>query len=166
MSIRDAVERASAYLTEHPDEARYRDSAATARLVAGLRTEVTGPGDERLETDMPSGIGGTAAVPSPGFYFRAAVASCVATLIAVRSASLGIELGRLVVTVDSESDDRGILGLDASIPAGPLSTRIAVDIDAGDADGAAVDELIAWSVAHCPVSEALGRAVPVEIVRG
>jgi uncharacterized OsmC-like protein len=165
MSIRDAVERASAYLTEHPDEARYRDSPARARLVGGLGTEVTGPGDERLETDMPSGIGGTATVPSPGFYFRAAVASCVATLIAIRAAWLGIDLGHLVVTVDSESDDRGILGLDPSIPAGPLSTRIAVAVDAGGADAAAIDELIAWSVAHCPVSDAVARAVPIEVAR-
>ena len=30
--IGDAVARASAYLGEHPDEARYRDSAAVARL--------------------------------------------------------------------------------------------------------------------------------------
>ena len=81
MSIKESVAAASAYLTEHPDEARYRDSAARARLVDGLRTEVSGPGGERLETDMPAGIGGSAAVPSPGWYFRAAVASCVATLI-------------------------------------------------------------------------------------
>jgi uncharacterized OsmC-like protein len=165
MSIRDAVARASAYLTEHPDEARYRDSPARAKLTDGLHTVVTGPGDERLETDMPSGIGGTAAMPSPGWYFRAAVASCVATLIAIRAASLGIELRRLEVSVDSESDDRGILGLDESIAAGPLSTRIEVALDAGPADRATTDELIAWSVAHCPVTDAVARAVPLEIRR-
>src|SRR6185295_18021930 len=42
--IGDAVARAGAYLTEHPDEARYRDSAAVARLGRNLRVDVTGPG--------------------------------------------------------------------------------------------------------------------------
>jgi hypothetical protein len=66
MSIAHAVSSASAYLTEHPDEARYRDSHARARLVSGLRVEVTGPNGEQLATDMPAGIGGTASAPSPG----------------------------------------------------------------------------------------------------
>jgi len=43
MTIKDAVARASAYLTEHPDEARYRDSPAIARIHAGLAASVTGP---------------------------------------------------------------------------------------------------------------------------
>jgi hypothetical protein len=46
MSIKDAVAHASAYLTDHPDEARYRDSPATARITSGLRVTVTGPGGE------------------------------------------------------------------------------------------------------------------------
>src|SRR5690349_8010747 len=118
MSIGDAVARAGAYLTDHPDEARYRDSAATARLSDGLVVTVTGPAGEALTTDMPVGTGGTASVPSPGWYLRAAAASCVASLI--RAASTGTNIGAIEVTVDSESDDRGILGLDDSIPAGAL----------------------------------------------
>jgi uncharacterized OsmC-like protein len=165
MSIKESVAAASAYLSEHPDEARYRDSPAKARLVGGLRTEVTGPGGERLESDMPAGIGGTAAVPSPGWFFRAATASCVATLIAIRAAVLGLELARVDVSVDSESDDRGILGLQPEIPAGPLSTRVSIDIDAPGADAPAIDDLIAWAVDHCPVTDAIRRPIPVEVVR-
>jgi hypothetical protein len=63
MSIADAVASASAYLTEHPDEARYRDSKATARLEHGLVVSVTGPSGETARTDMPTGIGGTASGP-------------------------------------------------------------------------------------------------------
>jgi uncharacterized OsmC-like protein len=164
MAIRDAVANASAYLSAHPDEARYRDAPARARLVSGLRTEVVGSAGERLETDMPTGIGGTAGQPSPGWYLRAAIASCVATLIAVRAASLGVRVDHLEVAVDSESDDRGILGLDPTIPAGPLSTRVEVALEAG-ADAKALDELVAWAVEHCPVSDAVARAVPIEVRR-
>src|SRR5437016_4147451 len=78
MSITEAVAAAKTYLEAHPDEARYRDSAAVARLIDGLRVEVTGTGGESATTDMPAGIGGTASAPSPGWLLRAAIASCVA----------------------------------------------------------------------------------------
>jgi uncharacterized OsmC-like protein len=163
MSISDAVSSASAYLTEHPDEARYWDSAARARLDSGLRAEVTGPNGEQLTTDMPAAIGGTASAPSPGWFLRAAAASCVASLVAIHAAATGVSLRSVDVTVDSESDDRGILGLDPSIPAGPLSTRIVVAIDASDLDRKGVEALATWAVEHCPVSDAIGRAVPLQL---
>ncbi|HET7029408.1 MAG TPA: OsmC family protein [Candidatus Limnocylindrales bacterium] len=163
MSIAEAVQRASAYLTEHPDEARYRDSAATARIEAGLVATVTGPGGERITTDMPQGIGGTATAPSPGWLLRAATASCVASLIAIRAAVVGVETATIEVEVDSESDDRGILGLDEAVPAGALSFRVIVRLTGPDLDGDVRQTLVDWAVAHCPVSESLGRAVPLSI---
>ena len=166
MSIAEAVANAGRYLTEHPDEARYRDSAAVARLAGGLRVEVHGADGAGLETDMPTGIGGTATAPSPGWMLRAAIASCVASLIAIRAATLGYELTSVDVTVDSESDDRGILGLDDSIPAGPLSTRIAVTVSVPGRGPEDVDALVRWAVDHCPVSDAIKRAVPVEVASG
>jgi hypothetical protein len=44
----------------------------------------------------------------------------------MRAAVDGIELSRLEVVVDSESDDRGILGIDEAVPAGPLQMRVRV----------------------------------------
>ena len=126
MSIAEAVAGATRYLTDHPEEARYRDSAAVAHIVEGLRVEVRGADGSSVQTDMPKGIGGTETVPSPGWLLRAAIASCVASLIAIRAAVLGWELGSVEVSVDSESDDRGILGIADDVPAGALSTRISV----------------------------------------
>lgn len=163
MSIADAVSRASAYLTEHPEEARYRDSHARAHLDAGLLVEVTGPNGERLTTDMPAGIGGTASAPSPGWYLRAATASCVASLVAIRAAALGTVLISVDVEVDTESDDRGILGLDPTIPAGALSTKVVVTIDAPGLDRQAVEAVANWAVGHCPVSDTITRAVPLSV---
>ncbi len=163
MSIRDAVAEASTYLSAHPDEARYRDAPATARITSGLRAEVTGPGGESLTTDMPRGIGGTATEPSPGWFFRAAAAACVASLIAIRAASTGQSILSIEVRVDSESDDRGILGLDDAVPAGPISTRIQISIEAPGMQRPDRLALASWAVAHCPVTEGLQRAVPVEI---
>lgn len=163
MSISDAVASASAYLTEHPDEARYRDSYARARIASGLVVTVAGPTGESLTTDMPSAIGGTASAPSPGWFMRAAAAACVASLIAIRAAATGTTLSSVEVDVDSESDDRGILGLDPTIPAGALSYRIAVSVDAAGVARDAIESIVAWAVEHCPVTDTIARAVPVSI---
>lgn len=163
-----AVKRASAYLTDHPGDAIYRDSHARARLGEGLRVEVEGPGGERLSTDMPKGIGGSASKPSPGWYFRAAAAACVASLIGIRAAMMGIDLpaNSIEVTVDSESDDRGILGLDDRIPAGALSLRVVVTINGGDPGREALEQIAQWAVDHCPVTDTAQRAVPIEVRLG
>lgn len=164
MSIADAVANASAYLTAHPDEARYRDSFATAKLEGGLVVSVTGPGGETARTDMPTGIGGTATVPSPGWLLRAAEASCVVVLIALRAAATGVVVDSVEVTVDSESDDRGILGLDPGVPAGALSVRVVADVRGAGLTAGVRDDLISWAVEHCPVLDTVRRAIPIEVV--
>jgi len=165
-AIKDAVTKASAYLAEHPGEARYRDSHARARLGDGLKVSVSGPSGERLETDMPNGIGGGGTMPSPGWYFRAAAASCVASLIGIRAATLGLEIpgDALEVVVDTESDDRGILGLAADVPAGAMTMRVIVSSGAGFTDRARFEELVRWAVDHCPVTDTAARAIPIEVV--
>lgn len=160
--IRSSIEGAVEYLTEHPDEVRYTDSPATA-TIAGLRSTVEGTAGETLITDMPESVGGQNSAPSPGWLLRAAIASCDATLIAMRAAMNGIELSDLQVTVDSESDDRGILGMDASVPAGPLSLRIHVTIAAPGVSAEDLRELVEWADRHCPVSDAVQRAVPTTV---
>ena len=162
-AIRTAIEGASAYLTEHPDEARYTDSLATARVVDGLRIQVAGPNGESLETDMPAAVGGAGSAPSPGWFLRASVAACVASLATMRAAQLGLTGLSCEVEVDSESDDRGILGLDASVPGGPFSMRIGLRMAADGAGLEALEELAVWAVEHCPVSDAVRRAVPVHV---
>jgi uncharacterized OsmC-like protein len=163
--ISDAVARASDYLSEHPDEARYRDSAAQAHLGPGLHVDVTGPGGEQLSTDMPRGIGGEASVPSPGWFFRAAAASCVASLIGIRAATLGVVLapGDVEVVVDSESDDRGILGLADGIAAGALSMKVVVRIGGTSLGSDARTALARWALDHCPVTDTAARPVPIEL---
>jgi uncharacterized OsmC-like protein len=164
VTIRQALAEATTYLSANPAEARYRDSAARATLRDGLIVDVAGGAGETVTTDMATSVGGTATAPSPGWLFRAAAASCVATLIAMRAATLETALGSLVVTVDSESDDQGILGIDPAIPAGPLSVRVSVAIRAPEVDAERLREIASWGVEHCPVTDAVGRAVPMEVV--
>jgi uncharacterized OsmC-like protein len=166
--IRGAIEAATAHLTAHPDDAKSTDSAAVASVVDGLVVRVTGPDGTSITTDMVPSVGGTASAPSPGWLLRAAEASCVATLIAMRAAMLDITLDTLEVTVDSESDDRGLLGIDDTVPAGPLSGRVSVRIAAAGVDAATLEDVAHWGVDHCPVCDAVERAVPIstEVLTG
>jgi uncharacterized OsmC-like protein len=166
-TIRAALAGARAYMTEHPDQVRYRDGAAVATLLDGLTVGVEDADGRSVTTDMPTGVGGADSAPSPGWLMRAAIASCVATLIRITAVDRGIELDGVTVTVDSESDDRGILSLDTSIPAGPFSIRCAVELrwsaGAASVDGAELQDLVRYAVDHCPVTDAIQRAIPLEV---
>jgi uncharacterized OsmC-like protein len=152
------------HLGRHREDARYRDSAATAVIERGLRVRTTGPDGVAIASDMSPGVGGGGSAPSPGWLLRAANASCIATLMAMRAAELGVVLEGLEVSVDSESDDYGILGIDDAVPAGPLSMRVHVRASSPTAPADMVHEVVAWGVAHCPVCDAVKRAVPVEVI--
>lgn len=162
-AIRTAMEGAGAYLREHPEEAAYTDSLATARLESGLRVRVAGPNGEELVTDMPSAVGGAGSAASPGWFLRAAVAGCALSLAVMRAAQLGMTGFRCEVEVDSESNDYGILGLDASTPAGPLSMRLRFRMAADGAGLDLLEEVATWAADHCPVSDAVRRGVPLHI---
>jgi uncharacterized protein YndB with AHSA1/START domain/uncharacterized OsmC-like protein len=163
-NIRESIENAKQYLSEHPDEARYTDQPATAVIEDGLRCRVEYADGAVVVTDMPTGVGGENSAPSPGWLARAALASCDATLIAMRAAELSIPLQSLEVTVDSESDDRGLLGMDDAVPAGPLSSRILVRIVAEGVDPQRLRDLVEWADRHSPVSDAVRRAVSTAVV--
>ena len=161
--IARAIANARSYLTANPAEARYRDDPATATIEDGLRVRVTGTDGSALVTDMVTGIGGGGSAPSPGWMFRAAYASCAATLIAMHAAEEGWWISTLQVTVDSESDDRGILGISPDVPAGPLSLRVAAHASVPGVDADVVRAAIQAAIARCPVHDAVARPVPIEI---
>src|SRR5436190_11796559 len=131
-SIRNAIETASGYLRDHPDAAAGTDAAATAVLEQGLRFRVEGPKGE-VASDMSESVGGGATAPTPAWLLRAGLASCDATLVAMEAARDGVELTDVEVTVDSESDFRGILGVDDSVDPGPLKLRVRIRLAASNA---------------------------------
>ena len=148
--IREAIENLSAAIAADPAKARSKNAPATARLTEGLKCEVTGPQGQRAATDMPPAMGGTASAPNPGWYMRGAMASCTATVIAMRAAKLGVTLEALEVTVESDSDNRGLLGLDEQVSAGQEAVRTTVKIR-GNAPAQTLREIVAWADAHSPV---------------
>lgn len=162
--IAQAITRSRQYLNDRPEKACSRDSKATAVLEEGLRVRVEGPHGWSLVTDMAPGVGGKGSAPTPGWMLRSASAACLASLIAMRAAEKGVDLSLLEVEVDSESDNRGLLGLGDDIPAGPLGLRTLVRVAAADADDATLRDIVQWADEHSPVDDAVRRAVPVELV--
>jgi organic hydroperoxide reductase OsmC/OhrA len=81
----------------------------------------------------------------------------------MRAAQLGLGGFSCEVEVDSESDDRGILGLDLSVPGGPLSMRVGLRMAADGVGLEQLEELAVWAVEHCPVSDAVRRAIPLHV---
>jgi uncharacterized OsmC-like protein len=157
-AIRSALENAAGYLADNPGEATALDTPATAILVDGLRCRVEGPFGE-LTTDMATSLGGGASAPSPGWLMRAALASCDATIVAMEAARAGIELTKLAVTVVSESDNRGVLGV-GDAPPGPLSVRVRIEL-AGPAREDELRDLVHRAEARSAVGDAIARAVAV-----
>jgi uncharacterized OsmC-like protein len=166
-SIRTALESVAGRLAGHPGAATETDPPATAVHLGGLRCRVQGPYGE-LTTDMSTALGGEGSAPSPGWVMRAALASCDATIVAMEAARAGIELTSLVVTVVSESDHRGVLGVGDSVPPGPLSIRVRIELAAANAGEDGLRELVQRAKSRSAVGDAIARevAVTTEIVTG
>jgi uncharacterized OsmC-like protein len=166
-SIRSAIETASGRLAEHPEAAVSNDAAATAVLEEGLRCRVEGPKGE-VTSDMAKSVGGGETAPTPAWLLRAALASCDATLVAMEAARDGVELTDLTVTVDSDSDFRGILGVDDAIDAGPRAVRVRIELAAANASEDQLREIVQRAESRSPVRDAVAREVSMttEIVTG
>jgi hypothetical protein len=70
----------------------------------------------------------------------------------MRAAKLGVSLTTLEVTVESYSDNRGILGLDDKIAAGLSSITTRVRIGASGVSPDQLRGLAEWGDGHSPVA--------------
>jgi len=80
----------------------------------------------------------------------------------MRAAAEGVPLARVEVVVTSESDHRGLLGLD-QVSAGPPELRVRYRLEAPGVPADRLRALVAWAERHSPVSSATRRRLPVEV---
>lgn len=161
--IKESVEKVIDHYTNNAIQARDAGVSVTATMEDGLRCRVEGADGTSIVTDMPKGIGGVGLRPSPGRLYRASLASCDATLLALRAAQIGLNLTTLEVTVEGDPDDTsmlGFLGIDENIPPGEhgLVTHFRLGSDSTSAEK--LRELAEWVVAHSPVGDSVRRAIP------
>ena len=164
-SIREAIEKTTRALAEHPEKARVKNAPATAVVEDGLRCRVMGPSGELVHTDMSPAMGGGGTAPNPGWLMRAALASCNATGIATQAAKAGINLTRLEVSVTSETDGRGVLGLDEDISPAMEPLEMQVKISAPGTPSEDLRRLVERVCSRSPVgcTELSGATVNIQI---
>lgn len=160
--VRESLERLQRVFLERPAAARKSNPPASATWQDGLRCEVTGLHGERIVTDMQPALGGDGTGPNPGWLLRASLASCTATTIAVRAACLGIALRSLKVTVHSESDARGLIGIDG-VSAALSGLRMSIEIGAENVPDHQLRELAEIGEAQSPVNCTLRERPPLAI---
>lgn len=159
----DCLARARITFGRRPSAAMQEDSSALAVWAGGLSANLSSDAMPMLRTDMPTALGGEGAAPSPGWYFRAGVASCLVTSIAMQAAMRGIALKRLEVQAHSESDARGMLGGAPEVPAGPIRVWMVVTLDAHDTPPETLRELVEAAHALSPMSDALRRPLDATV---
>ena len=170
MTIKDiaaAVHRVGSVLERRPTTGIHDDAPAAARWQSGLRVIASHGNGSQVLTDMPTELGGTGDAVTPGWLFRAGLASCLATCIAMDAAAEGIELTSLEVLASSRSDLRGLLGMadstGAPVGAGPREIQIRVRIAAAGVSPERLRLLVEESNCCSPVSAAAREAVPVAL---
>lgn len=170
MTIEDiaaAVQRVESVLKRRPAAGIHDDAPATARWQTGLRVVACHANGTQMFTDMPAELGGSGDQVTPGWLFRASLASCFATRIAMEAAVAGIELTLLEVLASSRSDTRGVFGMaDVSgepVGAGPRDVQLLVKIAALGVSAEELQNLVEDSNRYSPVSAALRDAVSVAL---
>jgi uncharacterized OsmC-like protein len=166
-TIREALERAERVFTAKPEVAVMKASPATATLMDGLRCDLTGPDGEYAIADLKKALGGSESGPSPGWYLRAAMASCTAMNIAMRALRFGIVLRHLEVSVNARVDYRGTFGV-ADVSCALSELHMQVRIGADGASAQQLRELVEWADAHsivgCTVRAGPQIGLEIEVV--
>jgi uncharacterized OsmC-like protein len=165
--IADAMRRATTVYGRRPDRGMHDDAPATAVWQGGLRITAFHPSGLHMDSDMPVELGGTGDCVSPGWLFRAGIAACSATVIAMLAASEGIALDDLEIVVSSRSDTRGVLGMrDASgAPVRPGADMLGMDIrvHAHGVDAPRLRALVEEALRRSPIQDAVTRPAPVQV---
>lgn len=162
-----AMERVQSVLRRRPEAGLHDDAPATAAWQGATRVVARHANGTAIASDMPTELGGSGDLITPGWLFRAGLASCATTSIALAAAARGIELDALEVRVESRSDTRGLLGMaddrGEPVSAGPGDMRMSVRIAAA---GVAAERLRALVEDGCrcsPIPTAVRQATPIEL---
>ena len=131
--IADALNRVVDIFEKKPEMA-LDTNLTTSVLEDGLKCTVR-QGDHTAVVDMVEIMGGENAGPSPGFFGRAALISCIAIGLKMAAATAGVQLDKICVDVEMDWDDRGVFGME-DVSAGPLEIRVTIAVESPDPEEA------------------------------
>jgi uncharacterized OsmC-like protein len=162
-----ALQRARTVLERRPDMGLHDDAPAIARLESGTRVASRHPNGMEVVSDMPRELGGGGEQVTPGWLFRAGLASCAATCIAMNAAMQGIALESLEVEATSRSDTRGALGMveqdGTSVCAASRDLQMKVRVRATGVTGDVLRALVESGLACSPVPTAVRKGSPLAL---
>jgi len=153
--IKRALERADKLVTDSPQRGQ-RTYVNRAVLSDGTRCTVEEK-DHAFVTDVGRGLGGSDEWPTPGTLLRSALSSCVAIGIQLWAARREIPVDHIEVTLEGDSDARGILGLSDTVSPGFTGLRVRIEVRS-PAPAASVEAAIADSLRYSPIWDAVGNA--------
>jgi uncharacterized OsmC-like protein len=162
-----ALERARKVFERRPGLGLSDDAPATARWSGGTRIVASHNNGTQMLTDMPQELGGSGDQVSPGWLFRAGIASCAATSIVMAAAAEGITLEALELRVQSRSDTRGLLGMAEAdgrpVNALPRDMALQVRIAARGVAAERLRALVADAMRWSPIPGAVRDGVPIAL---
>jgi uncharacterized OsmC-like protein len=165
--LAQALERAANVLQRRPSMGLHEDAPATARWDGGTQVVSSHANGTQVVTDMPQELGGGGTHVTPGWFFRAGLAACATTSIAMVAARENIELRSLEVRASSRSDTRGLLGIDeadgAPISAGPRDMELRVKISADGVSPERLRALVESALTHSPIPTAVREGVAMQL---
>jgi uncharacterized OsmC-like protein len=164
-TVADALARLEKVLQRRPDAGMSADPPARACWAGpedALRVGCRHPNGREVFTDMPAELGGSGDQVSPGWLYRAGLASCATTSIVMLAATEGVELTRLEVESESRSDSRGLVELlderGISVNPAPVDQRLVVRIAAFGATPTQLDALVHRALRRSPIPRAISVA--------
>ncbi len=162
-----ALQRATTVFQRRPEAGLHDDAPAAARWEGGTRVVASHANGTQISSDMPSELGGSGDRITPGWLFRAGLASCSATSIAMAAAAEGIALTALEVRASSRSDTRGVLGMadagGAPVQAGPRDVQLTVRISAPGVAPERLRALVEDGLRRSPIPNAVQNATPLAL---
>jgi uncharacterized OsmC-like protein len=129
-------------------------------LGAGLRCS-TCERTHEIDSDLVPALGGDGSAPSPVALLRAALGACLGIGYRMHAAERGVELTSVRVTVESESELRGMLDADACAPPGFTALCYRVEIES-PSPAHEVERVVGLADRLSPVLDALTRPQTIQ----
>lgn len=170
MATRDvaaALQRMESVLARRPEIAVHDDAPAEARWTGGTGMLACHANGTQIPSDMAVEAGGGGAYTTPGWLFRAGMASCTATTIAMHAALRGVELTSLRLLVSSRSDARGFLGMKGAdgqtVSPAPVELTFLVRIAAVGVPEQVLRDLVDEGCRRSPALGVVGHAATITV---
>ena len=171
--VADALARLENILRRRSRAGVSADAPARARWAGPANPTRVGcrhPNGREVFTDLPVELGGSGDQVSPGWLYRAGLASCATTSIALLASAEQVALTFLEVDSESRSDARGMLGMsderDVPVDPAPLDQRLTIRISAEGATRTQLEALVHRALQRSPIPRAIstaGLTVQVEV---